>query len=608
MSLIPIILSGGAGKRLWPLSRARFPKPFIELDSGENLLQKALQRAQALPCVDEVLTVTRRDLHAQTVEAYRAIQRPGITLGYLLEPFARNTGPAVAAAVLACLRRHDDAMLLFLTADHVISDMDAFVAAVEQARKLATSPDIVVFGITPDRPEVSYGYIQAVGASVHRFVEKPDRVTAQRYLDSGDFLWNSGMLCATASTLERELARHAPHLLNQVRSSLPPDMPPDRRGDYQLTLDPKQYEQIAPVSIDYALLEKSDHIAVVPCQIGWSDVGNWNTLAQRQVPDAEGNRTRGDPLLHEVHNCYVRADDRLVVAAGVSGLTIVDTPDAVLVMNTDRPELVEHIVTTLLARGHRSCFQHGVTYRPTEAETTLEIDAALQYPESGDTASGSSYILRRKPITGAEVARDLDWADVEVWTTLAEQQPADADGNRTQGEVNLNQVRDCTIHAGDRLVAAAGVSQLAIVDTPDALLVMDARRPELVEPVLTALRARGYGGQPPHRTVYRPWGTYTVLEAGSNFKIKRLRIKPGASLSLQMHHHRSEHWVVLDGIAKVVNGQQETLIERNQSTYIPAGAVHQLSNPGQRDLIMIEVQSGDYLEEDDIVRFDPPPT
>nr|WP_255592950.1 sugar phosphate nucleotidyltransferase [Bordetella sp. BOR01] len=599
-------MSGGAGKRLWPLSRARFPKPFIELDSGENLLQQALARAQALPAVHEIITVTRQDLYSQTVEAYAGTARTGLTLGYILEPVARNTAAAVAAAALACQQRHGDATLLFLTADHVIDDSGAFRHAVAQAQVLAQGPDLVTFGIQPDRAEVSYGYIEADGHEVLRFVEKPDRETAQRYVDSGHFLWNSGMLCARTSTLLAQLAEHAPELLEQVRLSLASSTQASHPGTYRMKIGRDSYEAIAPISIDYALLEKTKRIAVVSCQLGWSDVGNWNTLAQRQAADAEGNRTQGETLLHSTQDCYVRADDRLVVAAGVRGLTIVDTPDAVLVMDTDRPGLVEHIVSTAQARGHRSCFQHGVIYRPTEADTPLETDLAQHAEHDGDNPASSSYVLYKKAVTGSEIARDLDWADVEVWNALAGQQIADAEGNRVQGDVILNQVRECTIHSSDRLVAAAGVHRLAIVDTPDALLVMDARRVELIHPVLVLLRARGHEDHPAHRTVYRTWGTYTVLETGSNFKIKRLRVKPGASLSLQMHQHRSEHWVVLDGTAKVVNGDQEMLIEKNQSTYIPAGSLHRLSNPGMRDLIMIEVQSGPYLEEDDIVRFDPP--
>ena len=610
MNLLPVILSGGAGKRLWPLSRTQFPKPFIELDNGENLLQQAFARAQQLPGVDEILTVTRQELYTQTAAAYAALRRDGLALGYILEPVGRNTAPAVAAAALACLQRHGDAMLLFLTADHVIGNTDALAAAVRQACDLAADSGIVTFGIRPDRAEVSYGYIEADGNRVCRFVEKPDHATARQYLASGNYLWNSGMLCARASTLLRELAEHAPDLLRQVQASMPPAPLPTATpaAEYRINLELRHYQEIAPISVDYALLEKSRHMAVVPCDLDWSDVGNWNTLAERLEPDADGNRIQGETVLHQVRDCYVHAEDRLVAVAGVTGLTIVDTPDAVLVMDTHRPGLVERIVTALQASGHRSCVQQGTIYYRTEADTALETDVAGDQDEPA-TATTGSYVLHkhRSTASGGYAAPDLDWADVELWNALAEQHPADADGNRTLGEVVLNQVRDCAIHAADRLVAAAGVSQLTIIDTPEALLVIDAHRPELVEPLLDTLRARGHEAHPSQRTVYRPWGTYTVLEAGSNFKIKRLRVKPGASLSLQMHHHRSEHWVVLDGTAKVINGDQEMLIERNQSTYIPAGHLHRLSNPGQRDLIMIEVQSGGYLEEDDIVRFDPPP-
>lgn len=597
VNLLPIILSGGVGKRLWPLSRTLYPKPFIELDSGENLLQRALLRAQALPGVDRVLTVTRCDLYARTVEAYLEVRRAGLALDYVLEPVGRDTAPAVAAAALVSARTDDNTLLLFLTADHVIDNNEGFARAVRQACQLADESHIVTFGIQPDRPEVSYGYIEADGSRVRRFVEKPDRTTAQRYLADGNFLWNSGMLCARASTLLRQLDEHAPVLLQQVRDSLPPA----EAAHQPIILDAARYGAISPISIDYALLEKSSQVAVVPCDLGWNDVGNWNTIAERQAPDGDGNRTHGETVLQGARNCYVHAEDRLVAVAGVEGLTIVDTPDALLVIDTQQPRLVEQIVASLQARGHRSCFELGVVYCPTEADTALETEVRHEDLAADDVPG--SYTLRRKTLAGA----GLDWTDVELWNALAEQRPADANGNRVDGEVVLNQVCDCTIHSTDRLVAAAGVSQLTIVDTPDALLVIDTRQLELIQPILKTLRARGHTPHPSQRTVYRTWGTYTVLEAASNFKIKRLRVKPGASLSLQKHQHRSEHWVVLDGTAKVVNGEQEMLIERNQSAYIPAGSLHRLSNPGQRDLVMIEVQSGPYLEEDDIVRFNAPP-
>jgi len=460
--LIPIILSGGAGKRLWPVSRLLHPKPFIELE-GESLLQKALIRAQNLIGVQEVVTVTTRELHYKTRDAYRHIRRPGLRLGYLLEPEGRNTAPAVVAAALACARTHPGATLLFLTADHLIQDVKAFSIAVNEAQTLAADW-IVTFGLKPTRPETGYGYIQADGHLVRRFVEKPDLQTAKRYLAEGGYFWNSGMICARVELLLDELRQHAPALLDQQITSLRMAVSTKKGDDYDLELPSDAYRDVESISIDHALLEKTQRAAVVGC--------------------------------------------------------------------------------------------------------------------------------------------DLDWTDVGTWPALAEQLPADSQGNRVCGEVLLHDTRDCYIHATDRLVATAGIQGLIVVDTPDALLIMDATRPQFIEQIIERLTAQGHASRLQHRTVHRPWGTYTVLETGVGFKIKRLCVNPGASLSLQLHHHRSEHWIVVEGTASVVNGEQTATFERNQSTYIPAGCLHKLGNPGTTPLVLIEVQSGPYLEEDDILRFD----
>lgn len=605
MSLLPIILSGGAGKRLWPLSRQGLPKPFIQLDSGENLLQLAFGRAQALPKVTEVLTVTRRDLYAPTAVAYREIARPDVTTGYLLEPVARNTAAAVTAATVLCQARHPDATLLFLTADHLIGDSQAFEQAVLKACRLAAGDDLVIFGIRPSRAEVSYGYIQADGNRVVRFVEKPDRPTAQTYVDSG-FLWNSGMLCARVSTLQAQLAQHTPDLLRQVQAGLDAMAAADQVGSYRIEIDAASYESITSGSIDYELLEKSKQIAVVACDLDWSDVGNWSTLAERRLPDTDGNRLQGETVLYEARGCYIHSTSRLVAVAGVNNLVVVDTPDAALVMNNQSPDLVEQIVAQLHASQHPSCFQQAVEYHSTGADTPLETEPA-DTDESIGERTAASYVVQKKAASHRGSPADIDWIDIGRWNSIGEQLAPDTNGNRSQGAVVLAHAQNCTIHATDRLVAAAGVGDMTIIDTSEALLVIDSRRPQLVNHLLHTLRSRGLNPPPGRGTVYRSWGTYTVLETGRDFKIKRLRVKPGASLSLQMHHHRSEHWVVLEGTAKVLNGEQEMLIERHQSTYIPAGCLHRLSNAGTCDLIMIEVQSGPYLEEDDIVRFDPPP-
>lgn len=465
MKLVPIILSGGRGARLWPVSRELHPKPFIRLDDGESLLQKAFLRAAALPDVHEVLTVTNRDLYFKTADEYGEVNKRQVPLGFILEPAGRNTAPAIAAAALNAERRFGkDAILLVLTADHLIADLPAFRQAVEQATSLAAQGRVVTFGIRPDAPETGYGYIEARGNDVLRFVEKPELEKAREYVASGRFLWNSGMFCLSAETALAELAEHAPEVLNTVQATLEQSSEVSGSQRYQLELDADTFAKAPDVSIDYALMEKTHKAAVVPCSIGWSDVGSWNAIGDLISPDAQGNRVDGDAMLHDSANCYVRSHERLVSAVGVQDLIIVDTPDALLVAHRDRVQDVKRIVDQLRADDH------------------------------------------------------------------------------------------------------------------------DAHKL--------------------HRTVHRPWGTYTTLEDGERFKIKRLVVTPGHSLSLQMHHHRSEHWVVVSGMASIVNGERNISLGPNQSTYIPAGCQHRLSNPGKLPLVLIEVQSGEYLGEDDIVRFE----
>jgi mannose-1-phosphate guanylyltransferase/mannose-6-phosphate isomerase len=465
MKLVPIILSGGRGARLWPVSRELHPKPFIRLDDGESLLQKAFLRAAALPGVHEVLTVTNRDLYFKTADEYGEVNRRQVPLGFILESVGRNTAPAIAAAALNADRRFGkDAILLVLTADHLIADLPAFQEAVEQAMHLAAQGRVVTFGIRPDAPETGYGYIEAQGNDVLRFVEKPELEKAREYLASGRFLWNSGMFCMSVETALAELGEHAPEVLEAVRATLGQSSEIAGSQRYQLELDAETFARAPDVSIDYALMEKTRKAAVVPCSIGWSDVGSWNAIGDLIAPDAQGNRIDGDAMLHDSTNCYVRSHERLVSAVGVQDLIIVDTPDALLVAHRDRVQDVKRIVDQLRADDH------------------------------------------------------------------------------------------------------------------------DAHKL--------------------HRTVHRPWGTYTTLEDGERFKIKRLVVTPGHSLSLQMHHHRSEHWVVVSGMASIVNGDRNISLGPNQSTYIPAGCQHRLSNPGKLPLVLIEVQSGEYLGEDDIVRFE----
>ncbi len=463
MSLIPVILCGGAGSRLWPVSRESHPKPFIRLADGQSLLQKAFLRGAQLAKVSQVLTVTNRDFLFKTEDEFREVNAKQLPTSFLLEPFGRNTAAAVAAATVQIAEKEPDAIILVLAADHLIADQAAFAKAVENATDLAQQNYLVTFGIQPDAPETGYGYIEAEGNQVMRFVEKPDVKTAAEYVQSGRFFWNSGMFCFKASTMIEEMQKHCPAILDAVRACLEQSRRAEGKGFTHCELDRELFDKVPEDSIDYAVMEKSSRVAVVPCNIGWSDIGSWTALGDLTEADADGNRIDGEALLHNASNCSIRSDGRLVGVVGVSDLIIVDTPDALLVASKACSQDVKHVYAELKARGH------------------------------------DSYKL--------------------------------------------------------------------------------------------------------HRTVHRPWGTYTVLEEGSRYKIKRIEVKPGASLSLQMHHHRSEHWIVVSGMARVVNGENELFVAANESTYIPAGHKHRLENPGVVNLVMIEVQSGEYLGEDDIVRF-----
>lgn len=464
MNIVPTVLCGGAGSRLWPVSRETHPKPFIRLADGQSLLQKAFLRGAALPDVKEILTVTNRELLFKTQDDFREVNAQGVATSYILEPFGRNTAAAIAAAALQVSRSHgEDAILLVLAADHLIADQEAFAKAVTQACELARQGKLVTFGIQPDAPETGFGYIEADGNKVVRFVEKPSAEKAEEYLASGNFLWNSGMFCFEAGIMLQALEQHCPDILAATTACIAASRTAEGKGFSQLELNPDCFGRVPDNSIDYAVMEKSSQVAVVPCDIGWSDIGSWNALGDLTISDDQGNRVNGEAMLHDVSNCYIQSNQRVIGAVGIDNLIIVDTPDALLVVEKSRAQDVKHLYAALKKQGH------------------------------------------------------------------------------------------------------------------------DAHKL--------------------HLTVHRPWGTYTVLEEDVRYKIKRIEVKPGASLSLQMHHHRSEHWIVVSGMAKVVNGEQELFVNTNESTYIPAGHKHRLENPGVLDLVMIEVQSGQYLGEDDIVRF-----
>ena len=465
MGIIPVILCGGAGSRLWPVSREQHPKPFIRLADGQSLLQKAFLRGTQLSDVAEVLTVTNRELFFKTEDEFREVNTAGVATSFILEPFGRNTAPAIVAAALQVAKSHgDDAVMLVLAADHLIADQSAFQQAVHKATELAETGKLVTFGVHPEAPETGYGYIETEGNTVLRFVEKPSLEKAQEYFVSGRFLWNSGMFCFTAGSLLREMEKYNPQIVADMRVCLEKSRRLEGGGCSQVVIDPETFMTVAEDSIDYAVMEKSDHVAVVPCNIDWSDIGSWSTL--------------------------------------------------------------------------------------------------------GDLV------------------------------------PADDNGNRVQGEVILHDTNDCTIQSDGRLVAALGVKNLIIIDTPDAVLVVDKSSAQDVKHIYTELKLNGHDAHKLHRTVSRPWGSYTVLEEGEGFKVKRIEINPGSKISLQRHQHRSEHWVVVSGKAKVTNGDKELIVNTNESTYIRAGHKHRVQNPGLLNLIMIEVQSGPYVGEDDIERFE----
>ncbi|UDN21663.1 mannose-1-phosphate guanylyltransferase/mannose-6-phosphate isomerase [Aeromonas veronii] len=462
--LIPAIMCGGSGSRLWPVSREQHPKPFIKLSDNQSFLQKAFLRGAKLSDVSEVLTITNRDLYFKTLDSFKEVNSNEIQTSFILEPYGRNTAAAVASAAIYARDTYgDDAVLLVLAADHLITEQVAFDDAVSCAIELAKAGRLVTFGIKPTIPETGYGYIEALGTEVLRFVEKPTLDKAIEYFESGRFFWNSGMFCFKASTMIAEMDLHCPEVLIATKACLDKSDSVQSKKVKHIDLDPDTFIHVPDISIDYAVMEKSGNVSVVPCDIGWSDIGSWAAISELHQADDDGNTVQGHAILHATSNCYISSEDRVIGAVGVENLVIVDTADALLVAHKESSQDVKLIYNHL------------------------------------KTINNDAYKI--------------------------------------------------------------------------------------------------------HRTVYCPWGRYTLLEVGERFKIKRLEVKPGASLTMQMHHHRNEHWVVLSGVAEVFYEDQIALLTANQSTYIPAGHRHQLKNPGLIDLVMLEVQTGEYLGEDDIIDY-----
>jgi len=464
--IVPVLLSGGSGSRLWPLSRELYPKQFLPLCSDRSMLQDTALRVGNAVAFTAPLVVCNQEHRFLVAEQLR--QSGVAPRGIVLEPVGRNTAAACAVAALTVAATDPDALLLVLPADHQIRDVAAFHEAVGVAVRAARTDRLVTFGITPTAPETGYGYIrrggfleEADGAfEVAAFVEKPTLEVAEGYLADGGYAWNSGMFLFPAALLLAELERHAPAVVAAGREAL-------EKGASDLDffrLDPEAFAKAPGISIDYAVMERTGRAAVVPCDIGWTDVGAWSALWDVGTKDERGNVVVGDVLLDGARDCYVRSDNHLTAVVGLENAVVVVVDDAVLVADRDHAQDVKRIV--------------------------------------------------------------------------------------------------------DRL------------------------------------KAQGRGESVNHRKVHRPWGAYQSLHTGERFQVKSLTIAPGARLSLQKHHHRAEHWVVVNGTALVTRDAEQVLVYENQSIYIPIGTVHRLENPGKVPLTIIEVQSGSYLGEDDIVRLE----
>ncbi|MGB5706618.1 MAG: mannose-1-phosphate guanylyltransferase/mannose-6-phosphate isomerase [Arenicellales bacterium] len=465
--IVPVILSGGSGTRLWPLSRAMRPKQFINLVGDDSLFQQTLTRLAGIDGMADPVVVCNEEHRFLVAEQLQALGIDRRTI--ILEPVARNTGPAIAiaAAQLSADGDPQNDLMLVLPADHLIHDIPAFIDAVELARETAEEGTLITFGIAPDRPATGYGYLKAAEkeslggiAAVEKFIEKPDLSSAESYLADGNYYWNSGMFMFTPEICLQEFDRHCPEVTAHATAAL---AAATEDLDF-LRLDKPAYEQCPNISVDYAVMERSDRVKVVPLDVGWSDVGSWTSLWESGEKDSNGNVTQGDVLLESVNNSYIHSENKLVAALGVDDLIIVETHDGLLVTSKQHDQDIKIVVERLKQLG-----------RP---------------------------------------------------------------------EVEL------------------------------------------------------------HRKAFRPWGNYDCLDDGDRFQVKRIMVKSGEQISMQKHFHRAEHWIVVSGTAEVTCGDKTFMLSENEAAYIPLGEKHRLKNPGKLPLEIIEVQSGSYLGEDDIVRFD----
>ncbi|WP_420063757.1 mannose-1-phosphate guanylyltransferase/mannose-6-phosphate isomerase [Prochlorococcus marinus] len=465
--LIPVILCGGTGTRLWPLSRASYPKQFWALNSKKTLLQETQLRLQSIKGIHDPYLICNEDHRFIVAEQMREINVK--TGAIFLEPTGRDTAAAITIAALKANEEEQDPLLLVLSADHQIMNEGKLIEAIQAGSSAAEAGRLVTFGICPTSPETGYGYIEAeeqtsnnplIAKSIKRFVEKPDKLTAEKFLQDKRFTWNSGMFLFKTSVILKELEKFAPEIVSCCKQALSREM---KDLDF-LRLEKKSFNQCPKISIDVAVMEKTKLGSVLPLNAGWSDIGSWKTLWETADKDENGNVIRGKVIAQSSQNCYFRSEQRLVVGLGVQDLVIVETDDAILIADREESQLVKDIVKK------------------------LEKD-----------------------------------------------------------------------------------------NTSQALT---------------------------HSKIYRPWGHYTSIIEGKRWQVKRIEVNPGASLSLQMHHHRAEHWVVVRGTALIEKDGIEEILGENQSTYIPLGCTHRLSNPGKMTLELIEIQSGAYIGEDDIVRFE----
>lgn len=463
--LLPVIMAGGTGSRLWPMSRELYPKQFLRLYGQRSMLQETVLRLDDVDAREPVV-ICNQEHRFLVAEQLRQINK--LSHNIILEPVGRNTAPAIALATLSAIENGDDPILLVLAADHIINNKLAFHQAIKSAFKFALQGRLVTFGIVPTGPETGYGYIhrgqeetldEQIAYQVSRFVEKPNKETAESYIASGEYYWNSGMFMFRAKKYLEELEKFRPDILDACKAAIQGC----EESDEFIKVDRDLFIACPDESVDYAVMEKNTDAVVVGLDADWSDVGSWSALWEVSPKDDKGNVLTGDTFLHNANNCYINTDEKLIAAIGVDDLVIINTKDAVLVVNKDQVQDVKKVVEYLKAN-HRSEYKR-------------------------------------------------------------------------------------------------------------------------------------------HREIYRPWGRCDVVVQTERFNVNRITVKPGAAFSMQMHHHRTEHWVILSGTGEVTIKDQKFLLTENQSTFIPIGAQHRLENPGKIPLELLEIQSGSYLGDDDIIRI-----